>query len=134
MKLAQTLFALTVLGVIGTSAEAQQPNLPFYGANLPWRAGLGDVPDIPAPIPVPMARPVPEGFSYYLRLDFTYGMNAGDLSFSEVGRNYGAGAAPGSVFTSAQSFRFAGAPFSSVANKTEDTFSGGLGFGAYFTR
>lgn len=133
MKLAQTLIALTVLAVTGTGAEAQQPNLPFYGANLPWRAGLSGVPDIPAPIPVPAARPIPEGFSYYLRLDFTYGMNAGDLSFSEAGRNYGAGATAGSAFTSAPSFRFAGPQFSSVANKTEDTFSGGLGFGAYFT-
>lgn len=132
MKLAQVLTALAALAVVGTSAAAQQPDLSFHIPSPPWRAGLGDVADIPAPIPVPAATPIPEGFSYYLRLDFAYGMNASEPSFSEVGRLYGSGGA--APYTAVGSpFGFAGSGFSSVVSRTEDTLSGGLGFGAYLT-
>lgn len=133
MRLAYAFLALAAAAAVFSSgAEAQTYDLGSNRIGQFSRAGLGDVPPIPAPIPVPAPTPVPEGFSYYIRTDFAYGLNAGDPSFSESGRRFGANS-PAASFSTTSPFSFGGSQFSSIANHTENSISGGLGFGAYFT-
>lgn len=134
MKLAHVCLALLASAMACETATAQTydvDNNDLRGVRMFARSGLRDIADIPAPIPVPAANPVPEGFSYYLRLDMAYGLNARQPSFAEAGRAYGSGGA--GSFNSASSFAYGGAPFSSVLTNTEDSYAGGIGFGAYFT-
>jgi opacity protein-like surface antigen len=108
---ALSLFAAVALSTLATQA---------FSADLGLRGGysprIKDASDIPAPIPVPAANPVGEGFSYYLRVDGGWSTTAGQPSFSEVGRTYG------SPVT-----------FSSLRTETPDIGFGGIGFGAYLT-
>lgn len=108
---ALTLFAAMALATFATET---------LGADLGLRSSysprIRDASEIPAPIPVPAANPVGEGFSYYLRIDGGWSTTAGEPSFSEVGRTY----------TSP-------ATFSSLRTETQDIGFGGIGFGAYLT-
>lgn len=132
MRLAYALLALAAPAAVSGGAQAQTLDLGYDRIAQFSRAGLGDVPAIPAPIPVPAPTPVPEGFSYYLRTDLAYGFNAGQQDFSESGRNYGSGGNSAN-FNAASPFSFAGPRFSSVVNNTDNSISGSIGFGAYFT-
>ena len=87
--------------------------MPAYGL------GMRDRVDVPAPIPVPGSRPVPEGFTYYLRADLNWSFEP-DFSFSELGATHTATPVPYSSLPS------------SVAS--DGLLSGTLGFGAYLTR
>ncbi len=133
MIFARVTIAAIALAAAASAASAQ--SLEFKAGlrsdYAPSYAGLKDMSDIPAPIPVPMAHPVPEGFSYYLRTDFIYGAHGKRPSFEEWGRTYGAGG--GSVFIGTSSFSYGGSGFSSLSEKTADTLAGGFGFGAYFS-
>lgn len=115
------------------SARAQAPalDLGLRGTIAPAYAGLSDMSDIPAPIPVPEAHPVREGFNYYVRTDIGFGMQGGNPSFSEAGRVYGLGG--GTNNSSATPFTFGAGNFSALSDKTADSFGGGIGFGAYLT-
>ena len=133
MRLAFAFLALAAAAAAFSSgATAQTYDLGESRIGQFSRAGLGDVPPIPAPIPVPAPTPVPEGFSYYIRTDFAYGFNASDPSFSESGRLYGTNGTSAN-FNAPQPFSFAGPQFASIVNHTDNSISGGLGFGAYFT-
>jgi len=105
--------AFTLFATIAFSSLAT----PAFSADLGLRGSyaprIKDASEIPAPIPVPSANPIPEGFSYYLRVDGGWSTTAGQPSFSEVSRNYGS--------------------FSSQRTETQDIAFGGIGFGAYFT-
>lgn len=116
-----------------SSARAQAPalDLGLRGTIAPSYAGLSDMSDIPAPIPVPAAHPVREGFNYYVRTDIGYGAQGGRPSFSEAGRVYGLGG--GTNNSSASPFAFGAGAFSALSDKTADSFGGGIGFGAYLT-
>lgn len=133
MKLAPVCLALLAFAAACAPAAAQPFDVEndLGGVRMFARSGLRDIADIPAPIPVPAATPVPEGFSYYLRLDMAYGLNARQPSVAELGRAYGSGGT--GVYNSAASFAYGGAPFSSMLTDTDDSYAGGFGFGAYFT-
>jgi opacity protein-like surface antigen len=89
--------------------------MPAYGL------GMRDRVDVPAPIPVPGSRPVPEGFTYYLRADLNWSFEP-DHTFSESGTTtYGDSA-----------LTYSGLSNSSVS--AQGLLSGTLGFGAYLTR
>ena len=89
--------------------------MPAYGL------GMRDRVDVPAPIPVPGSRPVPEGFTYYLRADLNWSFEP-DHTFSELGTTtYGDSAVD--VLRVVDS---------SVS--AQGLLSGTLGFGAYLTR
>ena len=88
--------------------------MPAYGL------GMRDRVDVPAPIPVPGSRPVPEGFTYYLRADLNWSFEP-NPSFSELGATYGDSA-----------LTYSGLSNQSVS--TQGLLSGTLGFGAYMTR
>lgn len=132
MHMARVTLSAAVL-LLGVGTAAAQGSDRSLGALVgqPSYAGLKDLSEIPAPIPVPSARPIPEGFSYYLRIDGGYGMQGQGPSFSERGRTYGAGGTP--PFTGTPTFAYNGAGFSGINNDTIDVGFGGVGFGAYFT-
>lgn len=117
MNATRTLAASVAVAICAFAA-------PALGADLGLRGGypppIRDVSDIPAPIPVPMANPIAEGFTYYLRLDAGWSTTGSKPSFSETGRNYGG-------------TNFGGPAFSSVTNEVQDIGFGGFGFGAYLT-
>jgi opacity protein-like surface antigen len=96
----------------------------LVAASVPAVAdGIKDV-GVPAPIPVPGAIPVREGFSYYLRADLGYAWAADNASFAENGSLFGTGPAP---------FVPAGPrQFGALNTETHDLFIGTIGFGAYF--
>jgi opacity protein-like surface antigen len=131
MRFARALLGLALLAFGADASHAQGLDLSLRGTYQPSYAGIKDVTDIPAPIPVPMARPVPEGFSYYLRVDGGYGTQADKPSFSEAGRTYGAGGA--NPFNGTATFGYNGSGFSSVRNEQKDLGFGGVGFGAYLS-
>lgn len=132
MKVTSAFLAPIAFAALIGTAEAQSPELDLgTRMALPFYAGLKDMSDIPAPIPVPEAHPVREGFNYYLRTDFGYGMQGNRPSFSEAGRVYGLGGA--SPFAGTSTFGYGGSGFSSLSDKTNETLAGGVGFGAYFT-
>lgn len=133
MKFTSAFVAPIALAALVGSAAAQSPELGLGTRDiaLPSYAGLKDMSDIPAPIPVPEPHPVREGFNYYLRTDIGYGMQGNRPSFSEAGRVYGLGGA--SPFVGTSTFGYGGSGFSSLSDKTADSFAGGVGFGAYFT-
>src|SRR6185436_12255136 len=87
MKLKTAFVALGALVAVSVPAAAD---------------GIKDV-GVPAPIPVPGAIPVREGFSYYLRADLGYAWAANNASFSENGSLFGTGAPP---FRSVPPFAF----------------------------
>jgi opacity protein-like surface antigen len=128
MKLKLAALLVGILAAATGSAQAQ---------NLAYGAGLKERIEIPAPIPehgaiaVPAGVPVPEGFTYYLRGDLGWGF-AGERSYSENGRTYGAG--PGPFTSTTGSFTFGSPDFTSSSFTNDDVFAGTIGFGAYFTR
>jgi opacity protein-like surface antigen len=132
MKLARAFLASLALAASfgGAVAQTSYPDFSLAPYSARSYAGLKDMSDIPAPIPVPEARPIPESFSYYLRTDIGYGMG-NKPSFSEAGRVYGSGGPTN--FNTTTPFGFGGSGFSSVSDKTADSFAGGFGFGAYLT-
>lgn len=131
-----------VLVALGTQLLAAGPAAAeglSYGAGLKsifdetprWSAGLKDL-AVPAPIPVPGAHPIAEGFTYYLRADLSWGMNGSEPSFSENGNTFGAGPAPFAATTG--SFVYGQAPgFGPASTSIDDVLSGNIGVGAYFT-
>ncbi len=108
---AHSLLAAVALSTIATQAIAAD-----LGLRGGYQPRIKDASEIPAPIPVPAANPIAEGFSYYLRVDGGWSTTASQPSFSEMGRTY---AAP--------------ATFTSRGSETPDIAFGGIGFGAYFT-
>ena len=101
----------------------------LVAASLPAAAdGIKDA-GVPAPIPVPGAIPVREGFSYYLRADLGYAWAADNASFAENGSVFGTG---GGVFTAPAPFTFGSSQFGALSTETHDLFIGTIGFGAYF--
>ncbi|MDX2204788.1 MAG: outer membrane beta-barrel protein [Hyphomicrobiaceae bacterium] len=132
MHFARAFLVTIALAAMPDAAAAEAPAVDFglRGTIAPSYAGLKDMSDIPAPIPVPEAHPVREGFNYYVRTDIGYGMG-GKPSFSEAGRMYGLSG--NATFTSSSPFALGGSGFSALSDKTADSFAGGFGFGAYFT-
>lgn len=132
MTLARAALAVGLL-MLGLEPAAAQSREMSLGALMgqPSYAGIKDLSDIPAPIPVPAARPVPEGFSYYLRIDGGYGAQGQQSSFSEHGRVYGSGGT--APFSGTPTFAYNGIGFSRLDTDTIDVGFGGIGFGAYFT-
>ncbi len=133
MTLARAIlgFALVSLGSGAAGAQDLDFGNGLLGGYQRTYVGIKDLSDIPAPIPVPAANPVPEGFTYYLRLDGGYGTQAQKPSFSETGRVYGAGGA--GLFSGAPTFGYAGSGFSSLRDQANDVGFAGFGFGAYLT-
>lgn len=117
MKVARPLLMSAAIAFCGIVTEAHSADLGLRGSYSPR---IKDTSDIPAPIPVPAANPIGEGFSYYLRVDGGWSTTAGDPSFTEVGRSYGGAGFGSSVFTSQRA-------------ETQDIGFGGIGAGAYFT-
>lgn len=126
LKFAVVLAGTVLAGAaLGTAGSAMADG--YYG-------GTKDRVRIPAPIPedgafaVPVGRPIPEGFTYYLRADLGWSF-AGNRSY---GNNdvYGDSGAP---FQATTPFGFGGAGFSS-SNFTQDgVFVGTIGTGMYFS-
>lgn len=112
--------ALTLSAAIAISTFASAALGADLGLRGSYSPRIKDASEIPAPIPVPAANPVPEGFSYYLRVDGGWSTTAGQPNFSEAGRSYGG-------------TDFGGSAFSSVGTQTQDIAFGGIGFGAYLT-
>jgi opacity protein-like surface antigen len=100
----------------GAGLKAQDGSempMPAYGL------GMRDRVHVPAPIPVPASRPVPEGFTYYLRADLGWSFEPSP-SFSESGALY-----------NADTLTYSGLDNRTV---TADGLLGGtVGFGAYIT-
>lgn len=112
--------ALAISAAIAVSSLATVAHSADLGLRGSYSPRIKNASEIPAPIPVPAANPIPEGFSYYLRVDGGWSTTAGQPSFSEVGRTYGASA-------------FGGSAFSALRSETQDIAFGGVGFGAYIT-
>jgi opacity protein-like surface antigen len=107
----------------GLTDTAGLPPAALEAGNIRWGAGLKEM-AVPAPIPVPAAVPLREGFSYYLRGDLNWSPGS-DRTYTERGAIYG-------------ELDSATGPFSSTAipftSSRDDVFGGTIGFGAYFTR
>lgn len=117
MTVTRTLLASAALAVCALASEAQSADLGLRGGYSP---GIKDASEIPAPIPVPAAHPIAEGFTYYMRVDGGWSTAANKPAYSEVGNTFGG-------------LPFAGPGFSSVTSAIQDIGFGGFGFGAYFT-
>jgi opacity protein-like surface antigen len=118
------------LGVLLAATGAAQAGDFSFGAGLKERdgsempmpaygLGMRDRVDVPAPIPVPASRPVPEGFTYYLRADLGWSFEP-NPSFSESGATHTDAAVAYSTLPSSVS--------------ADSVLGGTVGFGAYLSR
>jgi opacity protein-like surface antigen len=100
-----------------------------------YQPGVREVVPAPIPVPEPISVPAPipvaEGYTYYLRADLGWAIQAGNPSFREQGNLFGAGPCP--FCNAGAPFTFGQAPeFTANHASIDDIFFGSFGFGAYF--
>jgi opacity protein-like surface antigen len=96
-----------------------------------WNNGAGGIRDYGmGGVPVPVPRPVPEAFSYYLRADIGYGRPAKKGSLSESGSVYGDANGPLGI-PAAAPFGSSGFLSRAAIGGYDDVFLGTIGGGAY---
>ncbi len=105
-------------------------------ADMINRGGGGSVKDGMAGVAVPVPRPIPEAFNYYVRVDVGYGKAGKKGSLSETGAIFGDGGMLGLLRSAPANFGYGGNGFSSTysAHGYDGGFIAGFGAGAYLSQ